>query len=78
MKEPTRPQYPSWVVDPPPVYLALLPAGFAYGGATVERVSANKKTGAVTLQILTEKRKLTIEVTRTGKVRVFDGEKELR
>ena len=52
--------------------------GFNYGAAEIERCCSDEKKGWVVLTLKTKKHPqgLQIYVTKTGKVRINDGEKE--
>lgn len=52
--------------------------GFIFGPAEIMRFTRDEKTGRVCLGLITKKypKGLQIIVTKTGKVRVFDGDKE--
>ena len=55
--------------------------GFIYGGMTVERLCSDKREGWVVLGVATKKYpkwKLQIYVTKTGKVRIYVGNEELK
>ena len=58
--------------------------GFIWGPMQVERLHSDVKTGSVYLGIQTPKylrsqgKEIVIYVTKTGKVRVYIGEKEIR
>jgi hypothetical protein len=51
--------------------------GFEYGAAKVERLHSDKCKGWVIIGIDTPRHNLQIYVTKTGRVRVYDGQKEL-
>lgn len=48
--------------------------GFTYGPAEVQRTCSDEKKGWVMLQVIGKKRTVTIYVTKSGKVRVFEAE----
>jgi len=48
--------------------------GFEWGGVEVARLTSNKKTGWVALEIKTDKIYLQIYVTKTGKVSITNPE----
>ena len=52
--------------------------GFTYGPAEISRFAQDGKTGRVWLALITKKYPdgLEIMVTKTGKVRIFEGDKE--
>lgn len=50
--------------------------GFEYGAARIERAVSDDKRGWVVLDLETPKRKLSIYITKTGKVRIFDNDKK--
>lgn len=52
--------------------------GFTYGSAEITRMHTDTKTGAVYLGIKTPKADMQIYITKTGKVRIFNGSKELK
>ena len=51
--------------------------GFEYGAAKVERFHSDDRRGWVIIGIDTPRHKLQIYVTKTGRVRVYDGSKEM-
>ena len=51
--------------------------GFDYGAAKITRIYSDEKTGAVWVAVDTPKRNVQVYVTKTGKVRVWDGSVEL-
>ena len=55
--------------------------GFIYGGATVERLCSDVDKGWVVMSLVTKKypaNVLQIYVTKTGKIRIFVRNKELK
>jgi hypothetical protein len=52
--------------------------GFSYGAATIERCCSDEKRGWVALMLKTPKGQYNINVTKTGKVRIFNQGKELK
>jgi hypothetical protein len=54
--------------------------GFSWGSAKVERICSDNKKGWINLSIETQKhpgsRSIQIYVTKSGKVRIFDGAAE--
>jgi len=50
--------------------------GFRYGAAKVERLCSDEKKGWVTLGIETPKQSIQVYVTKTGKIRIHDGDGE--
>jgi len=52
--------------------------GFKYGAAEVTRCCSDDKKGWVVVGVRTAKAVLDIYVTKTGKVRIWSGEKEWR
>lgn len=59
------------------VRYAPTPYGFTYGPATVTRL-CHDKTGAVEIGIDSQKAQVHVYVTKTGKIRVWIGDKELK
>lgn len=51
--------------------------GFNWGAAEITRLFDDDKKGWVTFEVKTPKVTLQIYVTKTGKVRIHDGVKEL-
>ena len=51
--------------------------GFEYGAAIVSRLISDDKKGWVTIGVSTKKQAIQIYVTKTGKIRIFDKDKEL-
>ena len=51
--------------------------GFIYGSANVTRLISDDKKGWVTIGITTKKTAIQVYVTKTGKIRVFDKDKEM-
>ena len=51
--------------------------GFEYGAAIVERTASDEHKGWVLLTVKTPKTELQVYVTKTGKVRVYEGSQEL-
>lgn len=52
--------------------------GFSWGSLDVERAFSDEKKGWVTLTLRTPKADLQVYATKTGKVRIFNGSKELK
>lgn len=52
--------------------------GFNYGAAEVTRIHSDPKKLSVVMMVKTPKHSLQIHVTKTGKVRVWDGHKEMK
>ena len=52
--------------------------GFEYGAATVTRNCSDEKKGWVCMSLVTKKADIEMYVTKTGKVRIFKGGKELK
>lgn len=48
--------------------------GFEYGAASVNRFFSNKKTGAVFIEIKTPKQAIEIYVTKTGFIKIYQGQ----
>lgn len=48
--------------------------GFIYGPLEVQRVCSDEKKGWVMVQMIGKKRTITVYVTKSGKVRVFEAE----
>ena len=44
--------------------------GFNWGAAVIERIHSDEKKGCVALTIATKKTRLSIYVTKTGKIRI--------
>jgi len=58
------------------IHYAETQFGFEYGAATVERLM-RYKSGAVAIGVNTPKAQLQVYVTKTGKIRVWLGSREL-
>ena len=52
--------------------------GFDYGSAKVTRLFSDVKKGWVVIEIKSQKTDVQVYVTKTGKIRVFSGTKELK
>lgn len=57
---------------------ARTPSGFSFGAALVECRASDEKKGWVIVGVKTPKQRLQIYVTKTGKVRVWNGNKEMK
>ena len=53
-------------------FVSILHNGFVWGNVSVTRVGTDSKDGRKTLRLDTPKHAITIHVTRTGKVRIFE------
>ena len=51
--------------------------GFRYGSAEVTRICSDEKKGWVIVEVRSPKSDVQVYVTKTGKIRVFKGNKEL-
>ena len=51
--------------------------GFRYGAANVTRLISDEKKGWVTIGVATHKTSIQVHVTKTGKIRVFEKDKEM-
>jgi hypothetical protein len=54
------------------------PFGFEYGSIQVQRIFSDKKRGLVTVGITSPKQEIQVYATKTGKIRVFRQDKELK
>ena len=52
--------------------------GFRYGSAEVTRLCSDEKKGWVIIEVKSPKSDVQVDVTKTGKIRVFKGNKELK
>jgi hypothetical protein len=52
--------------------------GFEYGAAEIQRYFSDDKKGWVIIGLKTKKKDIQIYITKTGKVRIHDGAKELK
>jgi hypothetical protein len=52
--------------------------GFEYGSARVTRLASDEKTGAVVIRVASPKSWVDVYVTRTGKIRVFTRQGEMK
>ena len=51
--------------------------GFRYGSAEVARICSDEKKGWVIVEVSSPKGDVQVYVTKTGKIRVFKGTKEM-
>ena len=52
--------------------------GYKWGSANVERLSSDEKNGWVVISIRTPKGEVQVYATKTGKLRVYKDNKELK
>ena len=52
--------------------------GFKYGSADVTRVCSGDKKGWVIIEVRSPKTDVQVYVTKTGKIRVFRGDEEMK
>ncbi len=55
-----------------------IPYGFEYGSMQVDRLCSDEKRGWAMLRIASNKQQIQVYATKTGKIRVFRGERELK
>lgn len=55
----------------------IIQYGFRFGAAEITRICSDD-TGKVVLELSTPKQRIQIHVTKTGKVRFFDCQRELK
>ena len=52
--------------------------GFRYGSAEVTRLCSDEKKGWVVIEVRSPKTDVQVYVTKTGKIRVFRGDEEMK
>ena len=60
-----------------PTVLYQLPSGFEWGPVLVTRVAKDTKKGWVVVELKSQKDRVQVYVTKTGKIRVYNKDKEL-